>query len=193
MELLVKDDDFDFMAAHSDIYKSHSQMVTKKLIQKQFPDAEKNPRLSFSRNPKNPARLSAADLSFMMKKDHQKSYSYFNGLVYLTEPALVKILVSFLVIFMFTERYSFLVLVYKTKCTNYILLYVITILNTVLTFVWTKLKARKVEEKMHNLFEIDQVHQTPKFFVIFAGLLDMGYAFCLFWPANVLPIFVMVC
>ena len=73
MELLVKDDDFDFMATRSDIYKSHSQMVTKKLIQKQFPDTEssvKNPRLSFSRNPKNPARLSAADLNFMMKKDH---------------------------------------------------------------------------------------------------------------------------
>ena len=29
--------------------------------------------------------------------------------------------------------------------------------------------------------------------VIFVGLLDMAYAFCLFWPANVIPIFVLTC
>jgi len=46
---------------------------------------------------------------------------------------------------------------------------------------------------MHSMFVIKNIENPPKMAVFLVGLMDMGYAFCLFWPANILPIFIIVC
>ena len=45
---------------------------------------------------------------------------------------------------------------------------------------------------MHALFRIDTIQQPPCMAVFFVGILDMAYQFCLFWPANLVPIYVLM-
>ena len=45
---------------------------------------------------------------------------------------------------------------------------------------------------MHELFHLAEVQDPPIFIVIIVGILDMGYAFSLFWPANTLPLVALV-
>lgn len=40
---------------------------------------------------------------------------------------------------------------------------------------------------MHELFEINTTVNPPFLVVLITGALDMGHAFCIFWPANVIP------
>ena len=40
---------------------------------------------------------------------------------------------------------------------------------------------------MHQLFTLELVEGAPTFAIFFVGSLDMLYAFCLFWPANLIP------
>jgi hypothetical protein len=46
---------------------------------------------------------------------------------------------------------------------------------------------------MHQLFDLDRVRAPPLAYVMFFGVVDMAYAFCLFWPASITPVLILVC
>ena len=114
------------------------------------------------------------------------------GFIILRESILKRIYQGILLICLSIERYCFLVMVYKTKCTNYALLLVIISANSLLLF-YLKLKQEKqTTYNMHNLFRIDTIEQPPCLAILLVGILDMAYQFCLFWPANLVPIYVLM-
>ena len=64
---------------------------------------------------------------------------------------------------------------------------VIVILNAIFMFIFKYRRAKKFENAMHSLFRLEQIETAPWISIGFVGALDMGFAFCLFWPANLIP------
>lgn len=153
--------------------KEHQKVLVKRLIRTSFGDA------------------ATRDLDFMTQ--NEPSYQFFNGFVVLRHRVYACILTVTLLVFMFMERFCFLTIVYKTKCTNYVLILGVALVNCLLLLIQNIRRRAKVQKKMHSLFNLEMAQKPPLVAVIFVGLLDMAYAFCLFWPANVIPIFVLTC
>lgn len=87
----------------------------------------------------------------------EKSHVFFNGYIILQESVLKRIYAGLLVFFLTLERFCFLIMVYKTKCTNYVLLLLVITLNTLLLFVGKLCRGKKVDRKMHSLFRLENV------------------------------------
>lgn len=117
----------------------------------------------------------------------EKTYLFFGGCLAFRESVYKKVLAVILAIMLFVERYCFLTMVYKTKCTNYCLLILVVFINTLLLLIGKCKRGQKVTNKMHELFSLEMVDEAPPIAIIFVGILDMLYAFCLFWPANLIP------
>lgn len=122
----------------------------------------------------------------------EKSYVILGGLFVIRQSIMAVILLVILTILLFLERYFFMILIYKTKCTNYILLFFITFINAFILCCQKVQMEGKVQQKMHKLFLIEDVKSPPILAVIIFGCLDMAYAFTLFWPANTLPLVALV-
>ena len=127
------------------------------------------------------------DKNLLFLTKGEKSYLFFNGCLAFRESVYKQVLAVFLAIMLFVERFCFLTMVYKTKCTNYCLLILVVFLNTVFLLVRKNQRGQKVQNKMHELFSLETVDEAPWIAVIFVGSLDMMYVFCLFWPANLIP------
>ena len=88
----------------------------------------------------------------------EKSHQFFNGWLVIRQSLLMRIYGFFLMVLLFTERYCFLIMVYKTKCTNYVLLLLIIFSNTFVLFLQRKLqKGKPVEQKMHQILNFNNV------------------------------------
>ena len=87
----------------------------------------------------------------------EKSHKLFGGFIILRESLLLKIYQAILLICLAIERYCFLVMVYKTKCTNYALLLVIITSNTMLLFFLKLKKEKQTTYNMHALFRIETI------------------------------------
>ena len=166
--------------------KAHQKIIVRRMIKSQYGKPDNFKRTSFLHH-----GIRARDLEFLTS--NEKSYSFFNGFIILRQSVYAVVLTLILLAFMIMERFCFLTIVYKTKCTNYVLIVFVTLINTFILMVSMLKRRKKVEKKMHFMFELETVQSPPCFAIFFVGLLDMSYAFCLFWPANVLPIFVLVC
>lgn len=79
----------------------------------------------------------------------EKSYVLLRGLFVVRQSILAVILLVILCILMFLERYFFMILIYKTKCTNYILLFFVTFINTFILCCQKAQMESKVQQKMH--------------------------------------------
>ena len=104
----------------------------------------------------------------------------------------IKILIAFLTLMMFIERYTFAVAVYKMKNYGYILIVLVIFLNTMFLGLIQKLRKTKQKKRMHELYNIDRAPQVGFCIIGFCGCLDMIKSFCLFWPANALPIWLLI-
>lgn len=83
---------------------------------------------------------------------NEKNYSFFNGFIILRQSVLAPILTVVLLAFMILERFCFLTIVYKTKCTNYVLIVCVTLINSLILMLQMLKRRDKVQRKMHRMF-----------------------------------------
>lgn len=97
-----------------------------------------------------------------------------------------------LVVSIFFERYCFIVTVYKMKFYGYVLILIVTALNCIFNLVISRLRYEKTTKTLHQMFSIDRTASVGSCIIGVIGTLDMLYAFFLFWPANVLPLYLLI-
>lgn len=104
----------------------------------------------------------------------------------------VKILTVFLIIACFFERFFFIKSAYKTKNYGFILILNVIFFNTIFLWVIKKLRRRKHSKKLHELYNINKAPHAGGCVIFVVGILDIGKAFCMFWPANTMPLWLLV-
>ena len=104
----------------------------------------------------------------------------------------IKICLGFLLLSLFFERYFFITTVYKTKYYGYVLILLVIGLNCLLNAVILKLRKKKQKQHLHEIFNIERTPSVSMFIVAFIGIIDMLYAFLLFWPANTIPVWLLI-
>jgi hypothetical protein len=93
---------------------------------------------------------------------------------------------------LFFERYCFITVIYKTKYYGYCLILIVIGLNCLFNMLIFKLRQQKHTKRLHELFDIERSASVGTCAVFLIGLLDMLYAFFLFWPANVIPVWLLI-
>jgi hypothetical protein len=93
---------------------------------------------------------------------------------------------------LFFERFFFITTVYKTKYYGYVLILMVIGLNCVFTMLMSRAGEQKQTKKLHQLFEIERAPDVNNCVIGLVGMLDMLYAFFLFWPANVIPVWMLL-
>jgi len=97
----------------------------------------------------------------------------------------------FLVLALLMERFCFIVTVYKTRYYGYVLILIVIFLNCIFNFVLSRLQKQPQKKRLHELFDIERTANVGWCIIGIIGALDMLYAFFLFWPANVIPIWLL--
>ena len=77
----------------------------------------------------------------------------------------IYILLTFLILGLFMERYCFVVAVYKTKNYGYILILVVFICNSFFLYAISKLRKSKNKKRFHELYNIERA-PSPGFCII---------------------------
>ena len=114
----------------------------------------------------------------------EKETSLFCPWVRVKRGLKMKVVTGLLVVSVFTERYCFLVQVYKTKYFGYLLILFVIFLNMIFQSVQASIRKDKQKRMLHQQFELERTPQVGIFVIGVLGLLDMFYAYFLFWPAN---------
>ena len=112
-----------------------------------------------------------------------------------TRKRLITLTTATLFLSLFMERYCFICSVYKTKYYGYTLIMIVIFFNCLFNFIVMKLEAprkKKQENKLHEIFAIDREQKLGCCVFLFLGVLDMFYAFFVFWPANTIPMWLLV-
>ena len=68
----------------------------------------------------------------------------------------INILIFFLVLALFVERFCFAVVVYKTKNYGMILIIMVILFNSVFLFFIQRLRFKKHKKRLHELYNIDR-------------------------------------
>jgi hypothetical protein len=90
------------------------------------------------------------------------------------------------------ERYCFVVAVYKTKNYGYVLILLVIFFNSIFLYLISKLRTKKHKKRLHELYNIDRSPSVGICAISLVGCLDMLKSFLLFWPANVMPLWLLV-
>jgi len=104
----------------------------------------------------------------------------------------IYILLFFLAVALFFERYCFVVAVYKTKNYGYVLILTVIFFNTIFLYFISKLRVKKEAKRLHELYNVDRAPGVGVCMISLVGCLDMLKSFFLFWPANVMPLWLLV-
>lgn len=67
----------------------------------------------------------------------------------------IKILLAFLVVALFFERYCFAIAVYKTKYYGYILIILVIFFNTIFLNVIMRLRKKKHIKRLREIYSVD--------------------------------------
>jgi len=105
---------------------------------------------------------------------------------------MLRLTTAMLLLSIFTERYCFIVTVYKMKYYGYVLILSVIALNCIFNLILAQMRMEKTTKALHELFSIDRTPSMGSCIIGVIGLLDMLYAFFLFWPANILPLYLLV-
>lgn len=124
-------------------------------------------------------------------KNQKQTYFIFKSLR-LPVSSYVYILLFCLIIALFFERYCFVIAVYKTKNYGYVLILIVIFFNSIFLFLISKLRTKKHKKRLHELYNIDRAPSVGFLMISFVGCLDMMKSFFLFWPANVMPLWLLV-
>lgn len=103
-----------------------------------------------------------------------------------------KLCLFLLVVSLFFERYFFITTVYKMKYYGYVLILMVIGLTCLLNMVIFRMRQEKQIARLHELFNIERAPETNNCVIALIGMLDMLYAFLLFWPANVIPVWMLL-
>ena len=96
-----------------------------------------------------------------------------------------------LVLSLLMERFCFIVSVYKAKYYGYTLILIVIFLNCLFNLALAKLRHKKHKKRLHEIFDLDRTPHVGWCIIGIIGAFDMLYAFFLFWPANVIPIWLL--
>lgn len=80
----------------------------------------------------------------LKQRKTEKSHHYLGGMIVLRETVLAKFQLFQLVFLLFFERFFFMILIYKTKCTSYIMLFFVTFTNVIILLIQKKTRGKKV-------------------------------------------------
>lgn len=105
---------------------------------------------------------------------------------------MVALMTGILILSLIMERFCFIVTVYKTKYYGYVLILIVIFMNCLFNFVLSRLRKKKQKKRLHELFNIERTPQVGWCIIGIIGMLDMLYAFFLFWPANVIPVYLLI-
>lgn len=106
---------------------------------------------------------------------------------------MMAVLMTCLLVFaLLLERMCFIVTVYKTKFYGYVLILIVIFLNCMFNFALSRLRRKKQTRRLHELFNIERTPNVGWCIIGIIGALDMLYAFFLFWPANMIPLWLLV-
>lgn len=127
-------------------------------------------------------------------EDDRQSYFVFPCLK-VTQKTMITLTTIALCLSLFMERYCFIVTVYKTKYFGYVLIMTVLIFNCLFHLVVKKISDRKPDDGVSHLHEVFKIERKTELgCCIFAliGVCDMFYAFFVFWPANTIPMWLLV-
>lgn len=97
-----------------------------------------------------------------------------------------------LILALFFERYFFVTTVYKMKYYGYVLILLVIGLTCLLNMYIYRMRQEKQTKQLHQLFDIERAPEMNNCVIALVGMLDMLYAFFLFWPANVIPVWMLI-
>lgn len=98
----------------------------------------------------------------------------------------------FLVIGFFFERYCFVLMVYKSKNYGLVLIMIIIAMNAIFLRIIMRLRQHKIKKRLHEIYNIHTAPRIGYCEICFVAFLDLMKAFFLFWPANVVPIWLLL-
>jgi hypothetical protein len=93
---------------------------------------------------------------------------------------------------LFFERYFFITTVYKMKYYGYVLILLVIALTCILNMIIFRMREEKQTKQLHQLFDIERAPEMNNCVIALVGMLDMLFAFFLFWPANVIPVWTLL-
>ena len=101
----------------------------------------------------------------------------------------ILILLILLLIALFMERYTFIVVVYKTSNYGYLLISLVVALNCMWLYIIKRLRKKKHIKRLREIYSVEA--KTKEGFasiMLLLSVLDVLKTFFIFWAANVLPI-----
>ena len=104
----------------------------------------------------------------------------------------IQILMGLLLVAFFVERYCFCAIVFKDKNYGAVLIIAVLWFNSIFLNVIQKLRKTKQKKRLHELYHLDRAPDVGYCIIAFVGVLDMFKSFLLFWPANVMPLWLLI-
>lgn len=104
----------------------------------------------------------------------------------------IQILIGLLLVAFFVERYCFCAIVFKDKNYGAVLIIAVLWFNSIFLNVIQKLRKTKQKKRLHELYQLDRAPDVGYCIIAFVGVLDMFKSFLLFWPANVMPLWLLI-
>jgi hypothetical protein len=104
----------------------------------------------------------------------------------------IQILMGLLLVAFFVERYCFCAIVFKDKNYGAVLIIAVLWFNSIFLNVIQKLRKTKQKKRLHELYQLDRAPDVGYCIIAFVGVLDMFKSFLLFWPANVMPLWLLI-
>ena len=104
----------------------------------------------------------------------------------------IQILMGLLLVAFFVERYCFCAIVFKYKNYGAVLIIAVLWFNSIFLNVIQKLRKTKQKKRLHELYHLDRAPDVGYCIIAFVGVLDMFKSFLLFWPANVMPLWLLI-
>lgn len=108
---------------------------------------------------------------------------------------MIKYTTALLIVAAFLERYCFVVVVYQTKYYGYVLILLVVAMNCAFNSVIWQIQPKKKstgDYQMHEIFNLDRSPKVGNCVIATIGAIDMARAVLLFWPANVLPLYLLI-
>ena len=101
-------------------------------------------------------------------------------------------LAGILILSLFTERFWFIVTIYKTQGHGYVLILTISFLNSMLALLNSVIKKKKHKKKLYEYFQLSKTPHVGIWVMGIVSILDLFYVFFLFWSANEIPIWILI-
>ena len=104
----------------------------------------------------------------------------------------IYILTVTLVLALFFERFCFISTVYKSKNYGCCLILIVMVFNTVFLWFIQFFRQNKHKKRLFELYNTDQEPTVNICVAVTVSIIDLLKAFFLFWPANAMPMWLLI-